>query len=82
MFCVGCSGWREAVLCAEGFRCRYDRGCWAFWAEAGGDPKHFFDALAMSERDDRKALPGSLVESLCGMRSADSAATCRRRSAS
>ena len=25
------------------------------FSEAGGDPKHFFDALAMSERDDRKA---------------------------
>eukprot|EP00439_Symbiodinium_sp_Y106_P058025 s637_g8.t1 len=25
---------------------------------AGGDPKHFFDALAMSERDDRKAAIG------------------------
>lgn len=23
--------------------------------KAGGDPKHFFDALAMSEREDRKA---------------------------
>ena len=30
-------------------------------AEAGGDPKHFFDALAMSERDDRKAFVGKRV---------------------
>ncbi|CAJ1378487.1 unnamed protein product [Effrenium voratum] len=27
-------------------------------AESGGDPKHFFDALAMTERDDRKAVIG------------------------
>jgi hypothetical protein len=25
------------------------------FCKAGGDPKHFFDALAMSEREDRKA---------------------------
>ena len=35
-----------------------------FSAQAGGDPKHFFDALAMTERDDRKDWSDELFK-LC-----------------
>ena len=35
--------------------------------KAGGDPKHFFDALAMSERDDRKDSFIQVLKSLINL---------------